>query len=484
VAFNSIPFWVFCVVAVGGHRLLPLRFRWAWLLAASYVFYASFDLRILAVLVGLTAFVYVIVRWMDRSQGSARRVLFLASIGIPLATLAGCKYLAFIWQAISSLAGGLIGRPPAAGFNILVPIGISFYGFKLLSYAIDVHRRRIPAETHAGYFALYVSYFPQILAGPIERAGDLLPQLRRPEAVGLPGAAAGARLVAWGLFKKLVVADRLAYYVGELFLSPQYKSLHLLFGGYFYYIQIYCDFSGYTDISNGLSRMLGVTPVLNFNYPYLSRSVSEFWARWHITLSTWLRDYLFLPITYGIMRRSPADRRWGMSIEVWGYGVGTLLTMLAAGLWHGAAWTFVAWGAFHGACQFLSVASRRARRRFARAIGLVRRPRLRGFVAWLVTFHLVTIAWILFRASSFENAWTYFRYVQLRLPSAGVANLVFNLALVGVLLAMEYVQRHRERFVLFDRVPLEAKAFGYAAFAIGVVTFSVGTGDPFIYFRF
>jgi alginate O-acetyltransferase complex protein AlgI len=484
VSFNSIPFWIFCAVAVGGHRLVPHRFRWVWLLTASYAFYASFDFRILGVLVGLTACVYTTVRLMERSRGVARRSLFLAAIGIPLATLVGCKYLAFIWEAISSLAAGLIGGPPAAGFNILVPIGISFYVFKLLSYAIDVHRRRIPAETHAGYFALYVAYFPQILAGPIERAGDLLPQLRRPGAVGVEGAVAGARLVAWGLFKKLVVADRLAYYVGELFLSPQYKSLHLLFGGYFYYIQIYCDFSGYTDISNGLSRMLGITPSLNFNYPYLSRSVSEFWTRWHITLSTWLRDYLFLPISYGTMRRIRSDRWLGMSTEVWGYGIGTLLTMLVAGLWHGAAWTFVAWGAFHGACQFASVVSRRLRRRVARAIGLVRRPRVRGFLAWLVTFHLVTIAWILFRASSFENAWTYFRYVQLRLPAAGVANLLFNLTLVGMLLAMEYVQRHRERFVLLDRVPLETKAFGYAAFAIAVVTFSVGTSNPFIYFRF
>ena len=196
MSFNSIPFWLFCILAVGGHRLLPHRLRWVWLLAASYVFYASFDLRILWVLVGLTACVYATVRLMDRSQGSTRRVLFLAAIGIPLVTLVGCKYLAFIWQAIAALAGGLIGKPPSAGFNILVPIGISFYVFKLLSYAIDVHRRRIPAETHVGYFALYVSYFPQILAGPIERAGDLLPQLRRPGAVGLPGAAAGARLVA------------------------------------------------------------------------------------------------------------------------------------------------------------------------------------------------------------------------------------------------------------------------------------------------
>ncbi len=445
MSFNSIPFWLFCAVAVGGHRLVPHRFRWAWLLAASYAFYGSFDLRILGVLVGLTACVYATVRLMERSRGVARRLLFLTAIGIPLGALVGCKYLAFIWQAISSLAGGLIGKPPAAGFNVLVPIGISFYVFKLLSYAIDVHRRRIPAETDAGYFALYVSYFPQILAGPIERAGDLLPQLRRPGAVGLQGAVAGARLVAWGLFKKLVVADRLAYYVGEAFLSPQYKSLHLLFAGYFYYIQIYCDFSGYTDISNGLSRRLGVTPVVNFNYPYLSRSVSEFWTRWHITLSTWLRDYLFLAISYGVMRRIRSDRWLGVSTEVWGYGVGTLLTMLAAGLWHGAAWTFV---------------------------------------AWLVTFHLVTIAWILFRASSFESAWTYFRYVQLRLPSAGVANLLFNATLVGILLAMEHVQRRRERFALLDRVPLEAKAFGYAAFATGVVAFSMGTSNPFIYFRF
>jgi D-alanyl-lipoteichoic acid acyltransferase DltB (MBOAT superfamily) len=484
VSFNSLPFWLFSVVAVGGHRLLPDRFRWAWLLAASYVFYGSFGLRILGVLVGLTACVYATGRLMDRSRGLTRRVLFLAAIAIPLATLVGCKYLAFIWQAISSLAGGLIGTAPAAGFNILVPIGISFYVFKLLSYAVDVHRHRIRAETHVGHFALYISYFPQILAGPIERAGDLLPQLRRPGAVGLQGAVAGARLVAWGLFKKLVVADRLAYYVSELFLSPQYKSLHLLFGGYFYYLQIYCDFSGYSDISNGLSKMLGVTPVVNFNYPYLSRSVGEFWARWHITLSTWLRDYLFLPITYAAMRRVRSDRRWGMSTEVWGYGIGTLLTMLVAGLWHGAAWTFVAWGAYHGACQFASVASRRLRRRVARAIGLARRPRVRGFVAWLATFHLVTIAWIVFRASSLENAWTYFRYFQLRLPSAGVANLLFNLTLVGILLAMEYVQRHRERFALLDRVPPEAKALGYAAFAIGVITFSAGTDNPFIYFRF
>ena len=184
------------------------------------------------------------------------------------------------------------------------------------------------------------------------------------------------------------------------------------------------------------------------------------------------------------MRRIKSDRWLGTSAEVWSYGAGTLLTMLVAGLWHGAAWTFVAWGAFHGLCQFASVASQGLRRRIARAIGLARRPRVRAFVAWFATFHLVTIGWILFRASSFENAWTYFRYFQLRLPSAGVANLLFNLTLVGILLGMEYVQRNRERFVLLDRVPLEAKAFGYAAFAIGVVTFSAATNSPFIYFRF
>ena len=484
VSFNSVPFWTLCLVVVAGYYLAPHRFRWVWLLSASYVFYGSFDLRILGVLAGLTAFVYGVSRAMDRATGRARRLLFLGDIGVPLAALVVFKYVALFWQAIRSLAGFLLHSQPAEPLNILVPIGISFYTFKLLSYAIDVYRRKIPAETHAGYFALYVSYFPQILAGPIERPGHLLPQLRRPVLLDPIVVMAGVRLVAWGLFKKLVVADRLAYYVDEVFLAPQYKSLHLVFGAYFYYVQIYCDFSGYSDISTGLSRVLGLAPPVNFNYPYLSRSVSEFWTRWHITLSSWLRDYLFLPIAYGVMRLIRTDRWAGVTAETWGYGIGTLVTMALGGLWHGAGWTFVAWGVLLGVYQIVSVATKRLRRRASHALRLNRVPRLHAAIKVVVVFHLVTVAWILFRATSFEHAWLYLRYVQLRLPSIGMANLLFDLAVVGVFLGMEYVQRHRARFVVLDRVPLELKAVGYALFVAGLLTFSVAANSPFIYFRF
>jgi alginate O-acetyltransferase complex protein AlgI len=484
VLFNSLSFWVFCVVVVTGSYLTPRRFRWLWLLSASYVFYGSFGLPILGVLVGLTAWVYGVSRAMDRASGPARRLLLLADIGVPLAALTVFKYLTLFWQAIQWLAGLVAGGGQAEPFNILVPIGISFYVFKLLSYAIDTYRRRIPAETHVGYFALYVSYFPQILAGPIERPGELLPQLRRPVVFDPMVILAGTRLVAWGLFKKMVVADRLAYYVDEAFRAPQYKSLHLLFAAYFYYVQIYCDFSGYSDISTGISRLLGLTPPVNFNYPYLSRSVSEFWTRWHMTLSSWLRDYLFLPIAYGVMRRVSADRWAGITVEAWGYGVGTFATMALAGLWHGAAWTMVAWGALHGVYQIVSAVTRKVRRRWCRVLRLNRVPRLHAALKVLITFNLVTFAWILFRATSFEHATMYIRYFQFKLPSIGLANLLFDLAVVGVFFGMEYVQRHRARFVLLDRVPLEIKAIGYALFVTALIAFSVAANNPFIYFSF
>ncbi len=482
--FNSTHFWGFCVACVSLYYLVPHKLRWALLLAASYYFYATFGVRVLFVLVGLTAFVYLVTRAMDRAPTKrARRLWLVADVVGPLAALVVFKYVGLIWEGAQYLAGILLHRSPLAPVNILAPIGISFYVFKLLSYAFDVYHRRTPAESHPGYFALYVAYFPQILAGPIERPGHLLPQLRGRVKFDPAGVLDAAKLVAWGLFKKMVVADRLAFYVSEVFLTPKYRGLHLVFGAWFYYFQIYCDFSGYSDISVGLSRALGFSPPLNFDYPYLSRNVSQFWTRWHITLSSWLRDYLFLPITYAVMRRIPEDRWLRIKAEAWGYGVGMLVTMLLGGLWHGAALTFVAWGALHGVFLVASYATRNARKRFCKAIRVNRVPRLHHAISILVTFQLVTLAWIVFRATSFENAYTYIKYMQLRLPPAGVVNLLFDSALVVVLLALEYVQRHQADFAL-ERIPLEVKAVGYALFVVVLVAFSVDTNNPFIYFRF
>ena len=269
-----------------------------------------------------------------------------------------------------------------------------------------------------------------------------------------------------------------------MFLAPEYKSFHLVIAAWLYYIQIYCDFSGYSDISIGISRTLGFSPPPNFDYPYLSRSVGEFWRRWHITLSSWLRDYLFLPIAYALTRHLP-DAGWlGARSEAWAYAGAISVTMLLGGLWHGAAWTFVAWGGLHGAFLVSSYASKRWRKRAVRALGLHRRPRAHHALQVFITFNLVALAWIPFRATSFENLREYLHYLQLKLPAAGVANLVFNAALVAVFLALEYAQRNPARFPRLNRAPLAVKAVGYALFLVALIVFSVDSANPFIYFRF
>ncbi|HEY3383353.1 MAG TPA: MBOAT family O-acyltransferase [Vicinamibacterales bacterium] len=485
MSFTSLGFWAFCLAVVGVYYITPHRYRWACLLAASYVFYGTFGLDVPAVLIGLTAVVYTAARFMERTESKRRRRILLAvCVGVPIGALIVFKYLNLFWETIQSVGNALLQARPIAPLSILAPIGISFYVFKLVSYSLDVYHRKVPVERHAGYFALYVAFFPQILAGPIERPGQFLPQVRQPVAFDLDRLLAGGRLVAWGLFKKMVIADRLAYYVGEVFLAPKYKGLHLLLGAYCYYFQIYCDFSGYSDISTGVSRMLGLSAPKNFDYPYLSRDVSQFWTRWHITLSSWLRDYLFLPIAYAVMRRFEADRWLRIPVEGWSYAIGMSVTMLLGGLWHGAAWTFVAWGALHGVFLVTSFGTKGLRRRVVRAIRLNRLPRLHRAISIFLTFQLVTLAWILFRATSFENAWTYLRYMQFRLPHAGRVNLFLSLGLVCILLGLEYVQRHVDELTVLERVPVEVKAVGCALFVVILIAFSVDTSNAFIYFKF
>ncbi|RPJ71174.1 MAG: MBOAT family protein [Acidobacteria bacterium] len=484
MSFGSAAFWLFCFVAVGLSWVTPKRYRWLTLLGASDACYGSCGPDILGVLVLLTAAVYLVSRVMARATGRRRRLLLALDIGLPLAALVVFKYLDLFWEALRSLASPFGTGRPAESFNLLVPIGISFYVFKLISYAVEVYHRRIPAEEHPGYFALYVAFFPQILAGPIERPGALIPQLRQPASFDIATVFAGGRLMLWGLFKKQVIAERLAFYVGEVFLAPEYKSFHLVIAAWLYYIQIYCDFSGYSDISIGISRTLGFSPPQNFDYPYLSRDVGEFWRRWHITLSSWLRDYLFLPTAYALTRRLPEGGWLGARSEAWAYAVATLVTMLLGGLWHGAAWMFVAWGALHGVFLVSSYASKGWRKRAARTVGLTGRARLHHALQVFVTFNLVALAWIPFRATSFENLREYLHYMQLKLPPAGVANLLFNAALVALLLALEYAQRNPSRFPRLQRAPLPVKAVGYAAFLVALIVLSVDSANPFIYFRF
>ena len=338
--------------------------------------------------------------------------------------------------------------------KILLPIGLSFHTFQAMSYTIEVYYGRQKAERHLGIYALYVMFYPQLVAGPIERPQNLLHQFRRPHRFKADRAAAGLRLMLWGFFKKLVVADRMAPVVDAVFNRPaSYGPGMMLLATYCFAFQIYCDFSGYSDIARGAAKVMGFRLMENFDRPYAAASVGEFWRRWHISLSTWFRDYLYIPLG-GNRVRLP---RWCFNV---------LVVFLVSGLWHGASWTFVVWGLLHGLYLVGSRLTGPAREQAARATGLANHPGLLRAWRVLVTFHLVAFAWIFFRANSVADA----LFIAGRIvtgpfggvPKAGLVTLAnapfnaFDLWLAaGLIVLMEVIEwarrRHPESRLLADR---------------------------------
>lgn len=469
--FTSGMFWIFFLSAAALYFLLPAKIRWTVLLAASLAFYGYWKIGFLPLLLGQIAWIYLWTRYLEgRPDGGRKRAIAWIAAGGPLLSLVVFKYGRAVFEAIGS-------------WKILVPIGLSFYTFKTISYVVEVYRGRISAERNPGILALYVSFFPQILAGPIDRPNDLIPQLRRPRNVNPDDLVSGARRIVWGMFKKLVVADRLAYFVGFVFDSPAYQGLNLLFAAYLFAFQIYCDFSGYSDIAIGLSRILGIDSAENFDRPYLSRGLSRFWATWHITLSRWFRDYLFLPVSYAVMRRIRGEKLFGIRAETWGYSLAILLTMTFCGLWHGASWTFVFWGALFGAFLVISVATRKIRRRLVRLTGLNRHPRWHHALSVFLTFNLVSFAWIFFRSASLEKAGVYLRYLKLSVNGLGVSHLVFDAALVLLFLLLESLGR-RSKDSWTGRIPAPLKLAAAALFLCLIAILAVNSANEFIYVRF
>lgn len=484
MSIHSPQYWIFLSAVICCNYIIPARFRWILLLGASYYFYASFDPRYILLLLIPTAVTYLAAMRLAATERSGLRKTYLfATVAALLGLLAVFKYLQFLEPLISTIKG-VLGRGHLELDALLLPIGISFFVFKLLSYILDVFHQRIPAEKHPGLFALYVSFFPQLLAGPIERAKTLLPQLRSPAALDAEKINQAMVLIAWGLFKKMVVADRLGLYVNEVWKHQDGQGLHLLIAVYFYAIQIYCDFSGYTDIANGITRMLGFKGIENFNAPYASRSITEFWTRWHITLSFWFRDYLFLPAAYAIMRRIRSDRVLFVKSEFWGYVPAMLLTMGLCGLWHGAAWTFVAWGLIHGAYLIASYSTKSLRKKIARWTRLRRSPSLQGAFGMLITFHLVCLSWIVFRAPTLTAAWNYVAQLNLQIPTHGFSVVAYNLLISLVVFACEHVSRHPDRFSLPYTIPRPVKIAAFALFLCLIAIFAVNSENEFIYFRF
>ncbi len=390
--FNSAEFLIFYPVVLLLHFLLPMKVRWIALLAVSYYFYMTWNPSLIFLILFTTAVSWGCSLVIEKSQKKAtQRLCLVVTLVICLGVLFFFKYYNFLASSVSALMT-LFGAPSTDfTLNLILPVGISFYTFQTLSYAIDVYRGRIRTERHFGYYALFVSFFPQLVAGPIERPENLLPQLRTKQYWNNADAAAGLKRMLVGFFKKVVVADLFAVYVNAVYNDVSNASaVSVILASVMFAVQIYCDFSGYTDIAIGCARVMGIRLMQNFDVPYTARSIKEFWNRWHISLSTWFRDYLYFPLG-------------GSRCAKWKHLMNLMIVFLVSGLWHGAAWTFVIWGFLHGAYQVVGILTKNTREDLCKKLGINRETK--AYHAWqtICTFVLVTFAWIFFRANSMAD---------------------------------------------------------------------------------
>jgi alginate O-acetyltransferase complex protein AlgI len=471
--FNSLAFLLFFPLVTLIFFLLPHRFRWAHLLLASCFFYASFVPIYLLILAFTIAVDYAAGLLIERAAGRWRKTFLLASIVANVGVLCVFKYWNFMNHNLTVVLGALGMRNAIPMLTLVLPLGLSFHTFQAMSYTIEVYRGNQPAERHLGIYALYVMFYPQLVAGPIERPQNMLPQFHTRQTYQPARVASGLKVMAWGMFKKLVLADNLAIVVAPVYAHPRaYSGADLAVATVCFAFQIYCDFSGYSDIAIGSARVMGFKLMTNFDAPYEATSVTEFWRRWHISLSTWFKDYLYVPL--GGSRRGTAR-----SI------LNKMIVFLVSGLWHGASWTYVIWGGLHG--TFVvgeQLAGRSVDRRSAPS-------RLAGARRWLaggLTFALVCLAWVFFRSQHVGDAWQIVtRIVRLarpsELPAGALDRKVGFLALAPVVMALEAINRRGGLVARIERLPAISRYALYAALVYSTILLR-GVNAQFIYFQF
>ena len=480
--FNSFAFLAFFAVVTGVYYGLPHRARWIWLLGASLFFYATFSIPYLGLLLGTTVVTYAMgLAVAAAASPRARRTALAAGIVLVLSALFVFKYYEFVRQSADLLAVA-VGLGPLHGWrrlDVAAVAGLSFYTFSSVSYLVDVYRGRARPERNLGRFALFTSFFPKLLAGPLERAQPFFDQVDRPATFDPEQVAAGLQQMLWGLFKKVVIADRLAGFVDNAYQLPGFASpADLVLATYFFAFQLYCDFSGYSDLAIGSARVLGIDLMENFRRPYLSTSVQEFWsARWHLSLSAWLRDYLYIPL--GGSRTSHLRR-----------AINVMIVFLVSGLWHGANWTFVVWGGVNGAYQVISLT---ARRLLGRAAGRASSPSVLGSAGRRVlTFHLVLVTWVFFRAATLADAATVLSRVSgalTRLPALLQVRLKSGdvLMSIGLIVFLIVVESFDEGKPVWERLrvrPLPVRWAVYYLLLIALVVLGTWNFQQFVYMRF
>ena len=473
--FNSVEFAIFLPLAFAGYWLLHKHLRWQnlFVVMASYVFYGWWDWRFLLLIAFTSGCSYLSGLAMDSERW--RKAALWGNIGVNLVVLGLFKYYDFFAAELAGLLG--VGGDRFM-LHLVLPVGISFYTFQALSYTIDAYKGKLQPTRDAVAFFAYIAFFPQLVAGPIERATHLLPQFLRRREFDYGQAVDGCRQILWGLFKKMVVADNCAVYVDMVFAQGGGPSTHLLAAVLFAF-QIYGDFSGYSDIAIGTARLFGIRLMQNFRMPYFSRDIAEFWRRWHISLTTWFRDYIYIPLG-------------GSRVGKWKVVRNTFVIFLVSGLWHGANWTFIAWGFYH-ACLFLPLILLGKNRKYTDTVAAGRLlPSWKELGQMLLTFVFVTLGWIVFRAASLQGCLDFLHnMIDIKSVSAvwkffALPDFAIIRPAIIVMLLVEWVQRNKEHG-LQDVLPKLKSQWVRCLFYALFLTLAIlcrGDGKAFIYFQF
>ena len=469
--FNSFSFLIFFPLVTVLYYLLPHKFRWLLLLGASCYFYMAF-IPVYILILALTIVVdYSAAIFMVRQTGWKKKFLLIASLTSTALILFAFKYLNFFASGFSAVAGVMGYNVPAYVYDIILPIGLSFHTFQSMAYVIEVYRGNQKPEKNFGIYSLYVMFYPQLVAGPIERPQNLIHQFYEAHNFSYSNVTEGLKQMAWGFFKKIVIADRLAVYVNEVYNhTDRYHGFPVIVATVFFAYQIYCDFSGYSDIAIGAARVMGFRLMKNFDNPYSSLSVTEFWRRWHISLSTWFRDYLFIPLG-------------GSKVGVKKIYFNLVIVFLVSGLWHGANWTFIVWGALHAtyviAERFLSVAQ-----------PVKNSSGVKKLLHRFFTFFLVCFAWIFFRADSISDAMLLIqKSFSLQFSHTGIyvlggAEVNFLFALIIFLELMQWKLKGNDFYTLLQSRPRWMRIAVYHLLIISILIFGNFTNTQFIYFQF
>ncbi|MEI8201391.1 MAG: MBOAT family O-acyltransferase [Bacteroidota bacterium] len=474
--FNSFHFLFFFIVVTTLYFVLPFSKRWILLLASSCYFYMAF-IPVYILILGFTIVIdYFAGIYIENAEGARRKLFLTFSLIANIGVLAVFKYYNFLNLNFTFLLHGFGLSNPVPFLAILLPIGLSFHTFQAMSYTIEVYRGRQKAERHFGIYSLYVMFYPQLVAGPIERPQNLLHQFREKYYFEYFRVVEGLKLMLWGFFKKIVIADRLAIYVNAVYNNPdQHTGMTLLLATIFFAFQIYCDFSGYSDIAIGAAKVMGFKLMTNFNRPYFARNISEFWKRWHISLSTWFKDYLY--ISLGGNRTSIP--RWYLNL---------FLVFLISGLWHGANWTYIIWGGLNGFYLVFAIISQGYRNKFNKLTGIDKLPKLNHLFQVLITFFLSCFAWIFFRANNVTDAFTIIKKISKLDGAVFIDNpsiMIYSFLGILILFLVEFKKEfYKGDFSFMENKSWVVRNFSYAVLLILILLIGVFDGGQFIYFQF